>query len=487
MQQNAGPQISTKFFIRSVFLQSVLVLFALMLAAGALTFLIPTGSYQRQELDGRIGIDPASFQYTPRPDYPFWRWFTAPLEVLWGPDGLTVIVIIVFLLLVGASFAVLEKCGLLQAVVARLVGAYGGRKYTLLLVISLFFMAIGAFFGIFEEVVPLVPLTLALSYYLGWDALVGLGMSILAVNMGFSAAITNPFTIGVAQKLAGLPLFSGAWLRLIIFAFIYVLFAFFLTRYARRVEAQPETSPVFEQDRLSRERYAHFKLDALGQGRHLNQAILLFLFFLVLILLVLLSTPFLPAVADYSLPLVGLLFFIGGISAALLGGASGREVSAAAWQGLVGIAPAILLILMAASVKYIVVRGGILDTIIYTASQPFSRLGPYLAALLIYLLVLVIEFFVASGSAKAFLLMPILLPLADLVSLTRQTVVTSYCFGDGFSNLAYPTNPVLLICLGLASVGYFKWLRWSLRLWFWVLLVTVLSLLFAVAIGYGPF
>ena len=99
----------------------------------------------------------------------------APIEVIWGPDGLTVVTIIIFLLMVGVAFAVLDKCGLLKAVIARIVKTFEGRKYQLLLVISLFFMIIGAFFGIFEEVVPLVPLMLALSYFLGWDALVAWG------------------------------------------------------------------------------------------------------------------------------------------------------------------------------------------------------------------------------------------------------------------------------------------------------------------------
>ncbi len=104
-----------------------------------------------------------------------------------------------------------------------------------------------------------------------------------------------------------------------------------------------------------------------------------------------------------------------------------------------------------------------------------------------YGLTLILEFFVPSGSAKAFLVMPILLPLGELLGVTRQTVVLAYCFGDGFSNLMYPTNPVLLISLGLASLGYPRWLRWSLPLWAWVFLATVLFLGLAVLTGYGPF
>jgi uncharacterized ion transporter superfamily protein YfcC len=124
---------------------------------------------------------------------------------------------------------------------------------------------------------------------------------------------------------------------------------------------------------------------------------------------------------------------------------------------------------------------------LHSASFAFSQASPFVAALMVYLLALLIEFFVASGSAKAFLLMPILLPLADLVGVTRQVTVTAYCFGDGFSNLTYPTNPVLLICLGLTVVSYPKWLRWTLKLWLGVLVITVAFLALGVAIRFGPF
>ena len=240
MQQRSGAQISQKAFI-----QSFIILIIIMIFAGVLTRLVPAGSYSRIMSGGREVIDPASFTFQAAADYPIWRWFTAPVEVLAGPDGLTVITIILFLLMVGASFAVLDGSGILRAVIAGIVVRFGGRKYLLLMAISLFFMLMGAFFGIFEEVLPLVPIMIALSLYLGWDTLVGLGMSILAVNMGFSAAVTNPFTIGVAQKLAGLPLFSGALLRMFFFVIIYGIFAWFLTAYAKRVERKPEIIACF--------------------------------------------------------------------------------------------------------------------------------------------------------------------------------------------------------------------------------------------------
>jgi uncharacterized ion transporter superfamily protein YfcC len=349
-------------------------------------------------------------------------------------------------------------------------------------------MAMGAFFGIFEEVVPLVPVMLALSYSLGWDSLVGLGMSILATNMGFSAAITNPFTIGVAQKLAGLPLFSGAWLRIVIFAVLYGALALFLVRYAKKIDRHPEASLVYGDDQAARAKYAAIQVGAPPEGeKRFGKAIAWFLACLALIVAVLVAGPLVPALSQVSLPIVGLLFLIGGVGAGVVAGTRGRAMWRAVGQGLAGIAPSIPLILMAASVKHIVAQGGIMDTILHGASGVFGQTSPFVAVLAVYLLALLIEFFIASGSAKAFLVMPILFPLADLVGLTRQTTVTAYCFGDGFSNLAYPTNPVLLICLGLTVVSYGRWMRWTARLWAMVALITVAFLGLAVAIGFGPF
>jgi len=483
MQEKSGVQISQKSF-----LQSLLILLVLMLAAGLLTRLVPAGEYQRLEMDGREMIDPASFQYVPAPEYPVWRWLTAPLEVLAAPDGLTVIIIIIFLLMVGVSFTVLERSGLLRELLIRLVKKFGGRKYLLLMVISFFFMVLGAFFGIFEEVVPLVPLMIALSYALGWDALVGLGMSILATNLGFSAAITNPFTIGVAQQLAELPLFSGSWLRVIIFAVVYALLILFLTGYARRIERTPQASAVFHADLAARQHYPSELNSTTGEANpRMGRAMLVLGVFLALILLSLVSLPLIPWLSQFSLPLVGILFLAGGLVAAWQAGLTGRALVKVAWQGALGIAPAIPLILMAASVKHIVSSGGILDSLLHQVAEVFTGASPFSGAVLIYFTALFIEFFIGSASAKAFLLMPILIPLADLVGVTRQVAVTAYCFGDGFSNMVYPTNPVLLISLGLTVVSYPRWLRWTLKLWLGILVITLVFLAIAVAIHFGPF
>ena len=208
---------------------------------------------------------------------------------------------------------------------------------------------------------------------------------------------------------------------------------------------------------------------------------------LAAILLVLALGPFVPFLSDYALPLVGVFFFFAGIGAGILSGMPSRQVWKAARQGLVGIAPSIPLILMASSVKHIVSQGAIMDTLLYRSSAAFTSASPLTATLLISALALMLEFFITSGSAKAFLLMPILLPLVDLVGVTRQVAITAYCFSDGFTNMAYPTNAMLLISLSLTSVSYPKWLRWTLPLWAVIIVISILFLAFALAIHYGPF
>ncbi len=483
MDEKAGAQISKKAFI-----QSAVILLLLMIIAGVLTRVLPTGLYDRTELDGHSGIVAGSYHETSGVVYPIWRWFTAPIEVLWGADAAMVITIIVFILLVSAAFAVLDKSGILNSVLARIVKRFGKRKYLLLMVLCLFFMLLGAFLGLFEEIVPLVPLMIALSYSLGWDALVGLGMSILATNMGFSAAITNPFTIGVAQNLAGLPPFSGWQFRIPVFIAIYLLMVWFLVSYAKKIDRNPEKSLIYKEDQADRKRYTDLDLESMAKsGGKIGRAGIVFGITILMIILVLVGGSQVQFLSDYALPLVGLLFFIGGLLAGFVSGAKGKLIGKALLDGMGGMAPGIPLILMAVSIKHIVTTGQVMDTMLEGASGTLNSTTPFTAVIIIYVLALIVEVFIGSGSAKAFLLMPILVPLANLLGVTRQLTVLAYCFGDGFSNLAYPTNPVLLISLGLAAVSYGKWMKWTAKLWLLVIPVTLLFLWIGTLIGLGPY
>lgn len=468
---------------KRTFISAVIILGCLMIIAGVLTYVIPAGEFQREFVDGREIVIPGTFEQEAGGGYPVWRWFTAPFEVLWGPDSVMIISIILFILIIGGSFAALEQSGALAAAIAKIVAAVGQKKYLLLSLITFVFMLFGSLLGILEEIVPLVPLAVALAWSLGWDSLTGLGMSLLATAFGFSAALTNPFTIGVAQRIAGLPAFSAIGFRGIVFVLIYIILIVFLVRHAKKVEKNPVASLVWREDAKAKKRDtgADLNVDSVKRG-----PLMWFAFILVGVLAVIVGTSLTPGLSDYTLPMVALIFFVGAIGAGLSAG-RGWSVWRAFGKGVLGILPGIFLIMMAMSVKFIISQGGVMDTLLFYAAGAISQTSPAGAAILTYIVVLVLEFYIGSATAKAFLVMPIIAPLADLVGIARQVSVLAFAFGDGFTNVLYPTNPLLLIALGLTVVSYPKWFRWIIKLQLAVMSLSIVLLLVAVAINLGPF
>ncbi len=477
---------------KKTFLTAVAILGILMLVAGILTRVIPAGSYDRVMVDGREVVQQGTFHYTSGNGYPVWRWFTAPVEVLWGPDGAMVIVIIAFIMFIAGSFSLLEKSNVLSAVLSKIVNRFEKRKYVLLSVIIFFFMTLGAILGTFEECVALVPIAVALAYFLGWDSMVGLGMSILAACFGFSAAITNPFSVAIAQKISDLPLYSAMGYRIVIFLVFFLLLDIFLIRYAKKIERKPELSYIYNEDAALRAKYASGRGFLIGNngeigGHRLEKAILCFCVSMLLILVSIIAASMVPGLSDLIMPLIGVLFLAGSILSAAISGLDLKTGLKTLGNGVASMAPGIILILMAMSVKYIISNGGIMDTILNAAAAVISGSSPFAAIFVLYLLILTLELFIGSSSAKAFLVMPIIAPLADLVGLTRQSTVLAFCFGDGFSNVLYPTNPVLLICLGLTVVSYNKWFKWTIKLQLAAFVLSCIFMGVAVAIRLGPF
>ena len=462
--EKKGLNISVKSFVAAI-----LVLLVLMVLTYLLTLVIPGGLYPRvADSSGNLQVDTSGqFTYVDG-GLPFWKWALSPILVLDASGSGTLIAVIAFLLVIGGIFNALEKGRLMQYILNRIVSRYGHTRYQLQAVIALFFMAMGAFIGSFEECVPLVPLVVALSFRLGWDALTGLGMSLLAAGCGFASGVCNPFTVGVAQELAGLPMFSGLWLRLLGFALIYVLLMLFLRRHSKKIAA-PLTDPASDlhsiDPRMSRGMWAF--LIILGMG----------------ILLVLCST-FISALQDITMVIVAVMFLAAGIAATLISGMSPKALCKYFASGLVSILPAVLMILMASSIKFTMEEAHILDTLLHSAVGLAETLPKWAVILFIYLLVLVMNFFISSGSAKAFLLIPLIVPLAGIFGISPQLCIMAFAFGDGFSNVFYPTNPVLLISLGLADTGYGRWVKWSWKFQFFNLILTSLLLLFGLAIGY---
>ena len=490
-QASTGLRISKKAFLTSFF-----VLLALMIGAGVLTIAIPSGQYARAQGEYGLQVVPDTYAAAEKPAYPVWRWFTAPFEVLASSDGLQAIVIIVFIMIVGGAFAILDKAQVLKEAVSLIAKRYASRRYLLLALVTLFFMGIGSFLGIFEETIPLVPVAIALALSLGWDVYVGMGMSILATGFGFSAAIANPFSIGTAQRLAGLPLFSGVGFRIIIFACVYLLFYFWLAAKARKSESR------LKGGRLGGDTPGG---DALGgdtpggdtpilnsipepaSDRDLKPGRGAAFFGISVLILVgtILTISLTRTFADYSMPIIAIIFLIAGFGSGLVAKMPLKGCLKAFGSGVAGILPGVVLILMAMAVKHIIVSGGIMDTILYGASTIIGESSGYGAAALIYLFTLGMNFFIGSATAKAFLLMPLLAPLADLAGISRQLAVQAFAFGDGFSNMIYPTNAVLLIALGVAGLSWPDWFKKTWLLQVAVLVLTMGLLMIGVLTGYA--
>ena len=478
-KNNSSLKISARSFVCSV-----IILLLLIIGAGVLTLLIPAGEFERVIIDGKESIVPDTFQFTADNSYPIWRWFTAPFETLWSEDAVTVISIILFIFIIGGTFSVLDKSGMLKYIMSVLVSRFERSKYKLMAVLVLFFMLFGSVFGIFEELVALVPIVILLSYALGWDSLTGLGMSALAAGFGFSAATFNPFTLGVAQELAGLPAFSGILFRIVVFAICYFALYVFLYRYAKKIEKCPQMSSVYHEDLKRKQEYGNISATVeLPNRQYLGKTVKIFTASLIFVIVYIIVGFFVPALSSVSMPVMALSFLIGGLTAAHVSRYDGH-IFKDFLSGIGGIAPSALLIMMAMSIKLIITEGGIMDTILYYVSEAVSDMGTYGAVVMIYLLVLALNFFVSSGSAKAFLLIPIIAPLAELVGLTKQVAVLAFCFGDGFTNLLYPTNALLMITLGLTVVSYPKWFKWTVSIQLIMSALNILLLLFAVFIGF---
>ena len=465
---NSQPQKNLSISVRS-FLTSILVILALMIAAYVLTLVIPGGSYARvMDENGHLVIDVAGgFSYT-EGGLPFWKWLLSPLLVLGASGNGTLIAVIAFLLVIGGVFSALDRCGLMRHMLDRMVARFGAVRYRLMALVALFFMAMGAMIGSFEECVPLVPIVVALAIDLGWDAITGVAMSLLAVGCGFASGVCNPFTVGVAQQLAGLPMFSGAWMRMLSFVLIYSLLLLFLRLHAKRVERPVDLAVRSNADADPRaDRGLIWFAGLMGVG-----------------IAAILCSGFIPALQDYTMIIVALTFLSAGIVSALVCGMSGRELGKSFFEGVSGIFPAVLMILMASSIKYTLEEAHVLDTLLHSAVGVAQTLPSWAVTLFIYLIVLVMNFFIPSGSAKAFMLMPLIVPMAQIFGISTQLCVVAFAFGDGFSNVFYPTNPALLISLGLADISYGKWFRWSWRFQAANLALTSALLLFGLYIGY---
>jgi len=483
------------------FLATIILLSILIAVTGVLTHVVPAGEFETVE---KAGAPVKEYRELAPAPPPLWRILLSPVLCLTGSNGPKLIVLILFILLIGGSFSVMNDTGFLPAVLGKLVERFSGQKTLFLLLTVLFFSLVGSTLGILEEIVPLILIFVPIAYRMGWDGIAGLAIPFLSAGIGFAAATFNPFTIGTAQRLADLALFSGLSIRAPLFVVTTSAVFLYILRYTRRIERDPSRSLVYGTDRAIRDftRSAdalpadgpgvHDEGDLEGEDRqgahasfaHLRTALVHVAICLCAVVGVVVAGNFVHALADLAFPLIALVFVIMGIGTGAFSGRGRKAVARSFFRGIAAFSPAVILILMAGAVGYLMETGGILPTILAALSKRIGAIGPGLAAVLLYIVNMGINFFIPSGSGQAVLAIPILAPLGDLLGITRQTVVLAFQFGDGFSNLLWPTNPMLLIALGLAGIQYGKWLRWVLPLQLFIFALCSAALLLAVAVGY---
>ena len=452
------------------------MLLALLMACGGLSYIVPQGSFQR-DAAGNILVD--TYQQSGVKGISFWKVLSAPVRVFGTEDATTIIVISVFLLIMSGIFNLLEKTGGIKIFIARIMNKLRDKGGPVVCITVLIFMLFGSLFGMFEELVTLLPIIILFMLSMKMDTMTGLGACLLAACFGFSAAITNPFSVGLAAQYANGTPADGVWLRIIFFGITYLILCVFLTRYIKKIEKNPQLSPSYETDC---EKRASLQLDVAESDG--GKTFRVYTVFFAVQAAVLLMIATVRSLSGLAIPILAASFLIAGLVSGFLVCKKPGQVLRYFVSGAAAMIPAVLMIALASSVKLVMTDSGIIDTIMHFIVKLLSGKSKILAIVLIYVLILFLQMFIGSASAKIVLVMPIVMPIAQALGISPNLVILTYCMADGFTDVILPTNPVLLIGLSMANISYFKWLKWTWKLQLLVFLVSLVILAFGVAIGY---
>ena len=456
----------------------VALLVAVLVFCGSLSYFVPQGAFQR---DADNNIIPGTYREGEVEGIAFWRVLTAPVRVFASEDALTIIMISIFLLVMSGVFNLLDKTGGIKSFISSIMRSLRGNGKPAVCIMVLVFMLFGSLFGMFEELVTLLPLIIVFMLSMQMDTMIGLGACLMAACFGFSTAITNPFSVGTAAQLAGIHVSSGVWLRILFFVIVYFLLCVFLLGYLKKIRRDPVSSPTYEIDRQKRETLMSQWSESGADQQRIFRVYAVF-FAIQGVLLVAIAC--IRAISGLAIPILAVSFLVSGLIAGQCVCKNFRNVLTWFLQGAAAMLPAVAMIALASSVKLVMAESNIIDTVMYTVLQLLEGKSRFVMILLIYVLILFLQLFIGSASAKIFLVMPIVLPITNALGISPRLVILTYCMADGFTDVIMPTNPVLLIGLAMANVSYWKWLKWTWKLQLLLLAVSVLVLLFGVMIGY---
>jgi uncharacterized ion transporter superfamily protein YfcC len=488
------------------------IIFSIILLAAVLTWFIPGGKYTLQDSDGVKTMVYGSVESQPQT----WHVFAALFKGFEKQAG-----IIVFILMIGGAFWIMNETKAIDVgiysflVFTKKLGHIGifrwlGIENIIITMIMILFSIFGAVFGMSEETIAFIIILVPLSISMGFDSIIGVCMVFVAAALGFAGAVLNPFTIGIAQGLSGLPLFSGFEYRVFCWFVINIVGIAWVLRYASKIRRNPEYSPVYQEDEYWRKKdpgevtairyhtpkaawYVYGFLSAamlvfswyfretsitIGNAGPFNLPAIPVLTTLFIVsgifslrksvhffILVLLSFTILFLIIgvmgyEWYIMRIAALFFAMGIFSGLAMGHDANLITRQFLEGAKDIMSAALIVGLAGGIIVILEDGRIIDTILYSMSKGMEGLGKISTVGIMYVIQTAINILIPSGSAKAALTIPIMAPFSDLIGLSRQATVMAFQLGDGFTNMITPTSGVLIGVLGMARIPYEKWVKW---------------------------
>ncbi len=452
----------------------ILVLLVMVFFAG-LTWVIPGGSFDRVEVDGREIVDPDSFQYVDANPTSITDLFLAPVRGFNDSYGMA---IIVFIFIVAGAFSIIQRTGAFDVVIRRAAKFFSENPAWRPVYIPFFmilFSIMGATFGMSEETIVFIPLFVTLSLALGYDSITGVAVPYVGAHIGFAGAVYNPFTVGIAQGLAEIAIFSGAGFRMVVWLIMTIAGIILVYRYANMVYKDPTKSLVYTLDKNREEDKFDDEIPDITMGH----VAVLIMFFGTLVMLI-----YGVISLGWYIPELSALFIALAVFSAIAGRLSGDESATAFLSGMKDVMAAAVIIALSRAILIVITDGQIVDTILFHLSSSLDNLNTYASASLMLGVQTLLNVIVPSGSGQAALTIPIMAPLGDLIGISRQTVVLIFQMGDGITNMIIPTSGVLMGVLGIAKIPYEVWAKWMFTRILWLYLIAIVFIIIAIAVGY---
>lgn len=471
-----GGNMSKKRFYQKI-PHTFIILFAIILLASALTYILPAGTYERVPVEGttRLVIDPNTYKRVDNTPVGIFEIFSSIAK------GLTNSSSIIFMILISSgAFKIINSTGAINNCIGVLLNKVTKMKINTSIVIvfiTFMFSLLGIIVGP-EIQIPFTIIAVCVALGLGYDLVVGLAMIVVGGGIGFAMGPINASTVGTSQGISGLPLFSGMELRTLCWFFTTLISALVIVHYGKKVKKDPKKSYVYGID-----------TEGLGLEKKLSEYKLSKLDMKILILLIVMFIGLIVGPMKYGWYLDEMtgMFLIIAIVAAFLSKKTSNEAIALFTQGAGEMFGVAMMVGLGRAIQIILENGNVLDTVINTLSTQLTMFGPYVAAILMTLVHGLLNFLIPSGSGQAAATMPLMLPLGEVVGLTNQTSILAFQIGDGITNIIYPTLGSLMAMCGIARVPIDKWFKFAIKVVVAVYLVSWAFLFIAVKINWGPF